>query len=214
MVNPVVLICTHNRIGITCYNIESLRKQSLIPKIILVASDLREVVIFRKRFPELMICRYPNLPLGAKWDYGVQVSRNLNANPLIILGSDDILGEFFIENCSKLTQETHESIGLKRWYVHHKGKAYFCEYLAKQPLGGGRAYSKRLLDKIDWKLFDATKNRHLDDFSNEHIHAIVDLELHAIKGNWSVMNDFNLNHPNIKVLSIHNSKDLLPDYDG
>src|SRR5690349_9966735 len=116
---PTVLICTHRRIEITDFNIESLLKQTVAPKIVLVVSDMDEYHFFSAKYPQVFTCRYPNMPLGGKWDYGVQIARTLGADPLIILGSDDILGENFIENCTKLADDGHHFIGLQRWFIHH-----------------------------------------------------------------------------------------------
>lgn len=202
-----VLICTHNREEITSLNIESLSRQSVVPQIVLVVSDQYETRYYQEEFPQIHVFEYPNKPLGAKWQYGVQQSRTLHADPLIILGSDDILGPKYIEKCNKLVAKGHDFIGLRKWFIHHDNKVYHCEYLANQPLGGGRVYSGRLLYQFDWKLFEP-KKKHLDD--NGYFQAvkycepyIANLELHTYKGLWPTMNEFNPNHPNIKILSVN-----------
>jgi hypothetical protein len=217
-VNPIVLMCTHNRIKITSYNLVSLLSQSVKPKVILVVSTIQERIHYQKFFPELIVLVHGNVPLGAKWQYGAQHAYSLQADPLIILGSDDILGPKYIEICTELTDKKHDFVGLYRWYIHYKGKAFLCKYLAKMPLGGGRAYSYRLLDSLGGRLFNPKLNRHLDD------HAIIKckelfipchtdsrLVVHAIKGEWPVMNAFNLTHPNIQVISEHKTSDFFPD---
>ena len=154
-----------------------------------------------------------NKPLGLKWQFGVNEARLLKANPLIICGSDDQLGDRFVESACKLINN-YDFIGLKRFYVIYKRKRYTIEYKPAMPIGGGRIYSKKLLDKIDWKLFNQGKNRHLDDdgwklaLQNTNRLLLVSnvenagLELTAIKGNWSMMNPFNPYHPNISVVCV------------
>jgi hypothetical protein len=63
------------------------------------------------------------------------------------------------------------------------------------PLGGGRAFSKRYLDRHDWKLFDASMQRRTDDFAWEHaryedniLFNPPDMNILSIKGNWEQMN--------------------------
>jgi hypothetical protein len=216
--NPIVVMCTHNRIGITSYNLISILSQSVKPKVVLVVSTIQERIHFEKTFPEVIVLIHGNTPLGAKWQFGAQHAYSLQADPLIILGSDDILGEKYIEICSELTAEKHDFIGLYSWYVHYKGKAFLCKYLAKQPLGGGRSYSLRLLNRLGGRLFNPKLNRHLDD------HAIIKcreffipchtdsrLVVHAIKGDWACMNPFNLKHRNIQVISEYKTSDFFQD---
>ena len=219
---PTVLIATHKRIQITEFNIETLMQQTVVPKVVLVVSDMDEYHLFKNNYPDVFVCRHPNQPLGGKWNYGVQIARTLGADPLVILGSDDILGENYIENCTKLTTDGNHFIGLQRWFIHHKGKAYLCDYLANLPLGGGRCHSAAMLDKLDWKIFEIQKNRHLDDYGFDRVRGselkmkwVRDVEkegllIHAIKGPWDVMNAFNLKHKNIKLISTHDSKRILP----
>lgn len=217
MVNPVVVICTHNRLTITTYNIYSLLKQKC--KIVLVVSALEERIHYAKIFPEITVLTHPNVPLGAKWQHGVQHAYSLEANPLIILGSDDLLSLDFVSKVTAYMHDISDFIGLSKWYIHYKGKAFYCQYLANIPLGGGRCYSYDLLKKLNGKLFDTKLNRHLDDYSSVNIkklgifcHDLSDsVSIHAVKGDWPVLNQFNLTHKNIKVLSEHLTSDFFPD---
>lgn len=219
--NPIVLICTHLRLEITCYNIESLLRQSVVPKIILCVSSQQEFHYFKTKYHTVVVVRHPNTPLGSKWHHGVQMSRTLNANPLIILGSDDILGENYIENCTKLTLVGNHFIGLQRFYIHQKGNAYLVDYLANMPIGSGRCYSAEMLKKLDYNIFDTQRNKHLDDLGFDKTRASElkvkwvrdvigeNLIVHAIKGDWPMMNPVNLKHQNIKLISTHDSKGIL-----
>lgn len=180
----------------------------------LVVSLLSEVKYFQSlNLPQLHIQICENKPLGLKWQAGVVKARWLNANPLIICGSDDQLGKDFISNACRLI-EKYEFIGLKRFYVQQKRKTYTVDYKPVMPIGGGRIYSGSLLDKIKWKIFNTGKNRHLDDDgwkaalnNTDRLLLVSDikkqgLELTAIKGSWSMMNPFNPYHPNISVLCV------------
>jgi hypothetical protein len=206
-----VVICTHERIEITSLNIESLLGQC---HIVLVVSTDEEKEHYSK-YP-ITIVKFPNIPLGAKWQKGVSVAREIG-QPVVILGSDDILEPGTIGRYKQLIEEGNTFIGLSRWWQHHQGKAYLCDYLASQPLGGGRCYSKSLLDRCDWGLFHPKLSRHLDDLGWKIARGGIVLReslIHAVKGNWKKLNEFNPNHRNVRVLSIHDSKDILPiDYD-
>lgn len=163
--------------------------------------------------PQLHLLMANNQPLGLKWQSGVTKARLLNANPLIICGSDDVLEDGFIKNACKLTLK-YDFVGLKRFYVLHKRKKYLIEYKPAMPIGGGRIYSKALLDKINWKVFNPGKNKHLDDegwtnalYNTDKILIVSNiqqygLELTAIKGNWPMLNQFNPYHPNISIVCV------------
>lgn len=216
---PVVVICTHARWHITCYNIDSLKAQSVRPKIVLVVSDIGEHVDYQRQYPESVnVIRHPNVPLGAKWQAGVKEAIRLGADPLIILGSDDILGPGYIERAVKKVSEGVDFIGLNRYFIHYKGKAHHFEYKPEMPLGGGRVYSDFALAKLALELFDTRLNKHLDDLawkklrgSELNIEIVSDMPIHAIKGSWVAMNPFNPNHPNLRLLDTYDSREFLPN---
>ena len=226
--NPTVLIATHERLEITSKNIESLLKQSVKPQIVLVVTDLDEIKYYQNKFEGIQIINEFNNPLGDKWQTGVDFSRSINPDPLIILGSDDILGDGYIEKVCELIAKGNDFVGIRRWWQHHEGKAYHCDYLAKHsfPLGGGRCYSGKMLKRIDYKLFERQRNRHLDDYGwdnarNSGLKCLVidnpeqyGLSIHAIKGDWPVMNPFTISHKNIRLLRSQKSIEVLPSFYG
>lgn len=220
--NPVVLIATHNRLEITSKSIENLMMQSVQPKIVLVVSDQKEWDYYAKRFPVELV-NAPNNPLGAKWQAGVALAKTLNPNPLIICGSDDILGIDFIENACALIKSGYDFVGLSRWHVYHQGMLYTYDYNASIPLGGGRCYGARALNEIRWKLFDTSKERHLDDDGWKRVNSTIlrriivrdvekeGLNIISIKGNWSMMNPFEKfkTSQNVKLISKSRDKSEL-----
>lgn len=207
-----IVICTHARIKITSLNIESLLGKA---HIILVVSDDDEVEYYSK-YP-ITIVQFPNFPLGAKWQRGVDEARK-HGGPLMILGSDDILESNCIEMYNTHLEAGHWFIGLSRWWQHYKEKAYLCDYLSHQPLGGGRCYSDRLLTRVNYSLFHVNRNRLLDDrgwMLAKGGLILNDPLIHAVKGDWPVLNRFDPTHRNVKVLEIRDSKEVLPIvYDG
>lgn len=221
--NPIVVIASDKRIEITSKNIQSLLAQYIVPNIILVVSETSEFDYYKDKFLTINILQYPNNPLGSKWQCGVNLACTYNANPLIITGSDDILGEGFIERACKLIIDGNHFVGLQRWWIHSKGTAYLCDYLPHQPLGGGRIYSLQMLEHLGGKIFDTSMDKHLDDLgwlkvrtSGLKVKWVRNVEnegllIHAIKGDWKVMNHFNPTHKNIKILRSEPSKRILPE---
>ena len=216
---PVVLIATHQRQGITSKNIDSLLKQSLVPQIVLGVSDPNEAVYYKREYPMLEVYCCNNAPLGNKWQTGVMIARKFLPNPLIINGSDDILGRNFVEKaCELLNGDEYDFIGLNQWYVLHKKTFYHLKYNASIPLGGGRCYSRRLLKAINFQVFDVARDSGLDDFgykASQKYKTLItgDLPIVSIKGDWVMLNDFQRfhNHRNCTILSRTKDISILND---
>ncbi len=199
MINPCVVIATHDRIEITTINIKQLIAQGVT--VVLVVSEFREVKYYDQFFLHVVIA--PNSPLGSKWQAGVDYARTLDPSHIVITGSDDLLSMGFFEKYCDIC----DMIGFNSWFIWNENKLYFTQYMAKQPLGGGRIYSKWALNKVDYKLFDVTKNKLLDDRGWERKFGLWEIisspEILAVKGNWPVMNKVDLNHRNVKLLATY-----------
>jgi hypothetical protein len=228
--NPVVLIATHVRTQITSRTLEQLQKQSVVPQIVLVCSLYSEYIYYTEKFDGVSVMIFPNEPLGAKWNHGgYYASKYFKADPLIILGSDDLLGKGYIENiCQEMESRQADFIGINRWWMisEKENKAYLMEYVNKEfPLGGGRAYSQRLLYKLNHKVFDTKRNKLLDDYgyseakkSGLKVEMIqeadkVGLNIISIKGDWVVMNKAEsiLKAKSCKIVSEHNATQILKE---
>jgi hypothetical protein len=81
-----------------------------------------------------------------------------------------------------------------------------------------------MLKAIDYKVFDPTKDKHLDEYGFDNARKsglkclVLDnpekegLSIHAIKGDWPVLNQFSLNHKNIRLLRSEPSERVLPGF--
>jgi hypothetical protein len=209
---PTILIATHNRYEITKRLINKLFGDNSSIQIVIVVTDFNEYRQFKSlMLDNLHILKVPNHPLGTKWQFGVSHARKIGANPLIILGSDDELNSKFVSNAVKKIEEGYHFIGLRRYWIKHKGKKYLVDYKPVMPLGGGRVYSATLLDRMRWKVFES-KDRKLDDYGWNQVVRIgartilisdiekAGMEITAIKGDWPMMNPFDPNHKNLTIL--------------
>lgn len=196
--NPSVVIATHQRLEITTRNIETLCLQTLVPTIILVVSDYSEYKYYtRLNKSNLIVGLEGNTPLGKKWQAGVDKAITINADPVIICGSDDILENSYVQRCCNFIESGNDFVGLRSWYIYDTKKLYQFNYHARIPLGGGRAYSKRFLDDIALEIFDLSSNKHLDDlgynrvqYANAKKIILNDPAILSIKGDWPVINKF------------------------
>lgn len=121
---------------------------------------------------------YPNNPIGAKWNYGLSVLKNVEFDYLIISGSDDVFSQ-----------------DLWDWYktldVHYAGVLdfYFMDWQTKrikynegfranrigEPHGAGRALHRNVLDALQWKLWDDDLNIGLDGSMTEKLKLLKGL---------------------------------------
>lgn len=209
--NPIVVMATHDRIQITETNLKSLQGT----KVVLMVSTQQELEHFKKF--NITVALAPNKPLGSKWHTGVKIAQKMGANPLIIVGSDDILSKNYIKTVVNEINSGFNIVGLTSWYSYSpiKDELYHCEYVGRNvnfPIGSGRAFSSKFLDRIKWNVFNQTANRLLDDHvikmaGNEKIKLIRTPEVLAVKGNWEVLNKFDayLKSPNIKATKVDKS---------
>jgi hypothetical protein len=210
-VNPVVLIVSHERQRITCANIDSLLKQTVVPRIVLTVSRQDEYIFYRQAFPTIEVLRLDNEPLGAKWHWAVKLCERYSPDPLILTGSDDLLALDYVERCCLFMQNNPiDFMGLQQWYIldPHTGVLYHFKYRVAQPLGGGRAYSGKLLEKLQYDLFETAKAKKLDDYGylrtgKSKRYVMQQPFILAVKGDWPVMNPLakTLKHPNARLLA-------------
>ena len=197
----------HNMVEL---NIQTLLNQTLIPAIILVASNPEDAVFCKKmkdKYPNIFIRIYPNYPIGGKWNAGVQFAKIMDINALLILGSDDLLSLGYIEEAyekigrgvgSKCGKS--DLVGSIKWMIYDiDNKLYKLSYnpqIVPITLGGGRMYSRYFLDSCDWNIFRKYRAKHLDEeghnavkkFSNKIELISGDEFILSIKGPWEVMN--------------------------
>lgn len=197
-----VVIATHERIDITSVTIHNLQNQSLVPDIILVVSKKSELEYYKKIFPTITVVKHRNKPIGGKWQAGVNAARKKDASAVIILGSDDILSKGYIEACQKKLDVGIDLFGLKQWFIYweERHKLYLFHYNSPYPLGGGRMFSKRALDKINWRLYRKDLTESLDRYSYSaankngiRTETLInttrsDTMILAYKGGWPVKN--------------------------
>jgi len=211
-VQPVVVIATHKRVAITITTARNVLDQGA--QLVLVYSDRKDRTRFMNALPEAVLCRYPNKPLGAKWQHGVDVARNMDHSHIIILGSDDLLSKNYFHQMRVVERFSDPDFsGFRQWYVYHGDTLYLFNYRPQQVLGGGRFYSRALLAHLNYQLFDTSKNRRLDDadaggyaahgFIVENDLQTCDMAILAVKGNWEQLNDMNktLAHKNAILLN-------------
>jgi len=143
--------------------------------------------------------RHRNHPLGEKWQYGLNCFRNdPDVEAFLLLGSSDWITDNW---CGMGMAEIRKGAGVVgREEIHFlhivegnakamvRWKGYDEHARRGEFIGTGRLYSREVLDKLDWKLFDYTKDSGMDWYSlqnSKRVGATVvpipaDRHLHAL----------------------------------
>jgi hypothetical protein len=166
-------------------------------QVVVVVTDEADAQAMEPR-DGLHVVRHPNEPLGAKWQHGVEKARTLNPDLLVITGSDDVLLTSTPGLASLMTD--CDMLGLRGFYAYNGRQHWFFSYKSHvpMPIGGGRVYTRAILDRMRWRLFDTEKNKHLDEYGYanvvRHGGAVKQLlddaafRLVALKGEWPQKN--------------------------
>ena len=102
----------------------------------------------------------PNEPLAEKWQKAVDLARLIKADRYLILGSDDFISERIWDS-----YQDFDFFGFKDmyfWWLRNNMSYYFKYHEQRNVLhpnraesvGAGQMYSHRLLEEIDFKIFD------------------------------------------------------------
>lgn len=208
-------MASHNRPEITKRSCSAL--QAMGCEVVLVVSTNSDLERLKEFNPYL----FPNEPLGAKWQYAVSMARQKNPDLLLTCGSDDILNENYLKSAIMVIHRGYDFVGVSQWYMEDVRKktiwkAWY-KHLPNFPVGSGRIYSKKLLDSINWQIFDRKASRRLDEMGfyassvrfKKYVSQDVEkdgLMITAVKGNWSMLNPiekfFNVNTIGIKKMDI------------
>lgn len=106
-----------------------------------------------------------NVPLGAKWNAGLKVIKNLEHDYVFIAGSDDIFSKSFYSYYDTL--DAH-FVGCLDFYFYDYGKRRikYCHGFQRdrrgETHGAGRMLHKNLLEKVNYQLWDDNLNKALD----------------------------------------------------
>jgi hypothetical protein len=110
-----------------------------------------------------------NQPLGAKFNAALQGAMSFNPDGVMVLGSDNFINADAFLMWDRFISEGVESMGFldaymidpfRRKMVHWLG--YNTSMRKGEPLGSGRCYSRSLLDRVNWRLWDSRKRESLD----------------------------------------------------
>jgi hypothetical protein len=123
---------------------------------------------------------YPNAPLGAKWNAGLPAVRALEADAILIVGSDDLLNAPVIETYAKALREGVRYMGLQDLYFYDQPSdrtVHWPGYTGKragESAGLGRCIHRSYLDAVDWTLWEDTREHGLDGSMRTTLAPLLD----------------------------------------
>lgn len=126
-----------------------------------------------------------NIPLGQKWQLALDKSREYDPSAILYMGSSDWVSSNWCNVLQKDLDDGYAMSGTKGNYMldiqpkNQKQMIYWGGYLADrsdEPIGIGRLFSREILEVINWRLFDVTKDSSIDYCQM--------LALKAVEGMW------------------------------
>jgi len=106
-----------------------------------------------------------NKPLSDKWNAGFKFMETAGVDYVIILGSDDIMSNEYLERAIEAMNTGIRLVYTKEIYFYSAMKDYtgqLFHYVHRNPLGVGRCIHASIMDKIGWQPYTYDKNYGMD----------------------------------------------------
>lgn len=178
MKNKIISVsCMHGRNETVS---ECINKMPFLEKVYVASTD--EDIEFLKKHNIKYYSQHQNNPLSFKWNAAIKMLEKIDFDAVIILGSDDYVDMPFMNFIDKHIPK-YDMIGFVDIYFRsiEKQMFYWPGYKTKrigEPVGAGRVYTKKFLEKINYNLYPSSKNRGLDRMAwtvanNNNVNAFV-----------------------------------------
>lgn len=129
---------------------------------------------FLKQWPDVKTFYAPNAPLWRKFHSGMDILKAGDYDACIMIGSDDIFDDKYISLIYLLLSDYdyigfldiyfHDRIGGQNWYwPGYKG------YREGEPAGAGKVYSRKMMEALDYKIFQPSGDSGLDKGCHDRI---------------------------------------------
>lgn len=172
----IFLTCTWGRPEITkiflknLKYIESKTKNLFDIELFVIDSDDTNRNVFSKNDSKVKYFNFKNKPVSNKWNFGVNLLKNLDFDYVFFLGSDDILDEKLINVYYNKMLLNYDFIGITDMYffnIKNNNLYYWGGYSKNskrynETIGLGRCISKSLLNKLNYEPWTNNINKGLD----------------------------------------------------
>lgn len=160
------VIPVHGRLELLPFTIKRLLWKNGVDVVICVGNESSEKAICISAGAKWV--EHANSPLGAKWNAGFVAAKAYNPDAVVYVGSSDWLSNSWLTIMEPLVNR-HQIVGVPGCYFIDIAESIRLTYWpgyqgqrSDETIGIGRMLSRKLLDAIDWKPFDDTKEGSLD----------------------------------------------------
>ncbi len=140
-----------------------------------------------------------NKPLGRKWQTALARARREHPDAVLVLGSDNIVNDALFDAYAAHLDNGYDYVALMdahQYNVFHRTLIHWPGYEGKrrgEPIGSGRCFSRALLDRMKWQIWEPHYVRGLDYSTTQRLVAID----HRAMRIWQYRSD--VRHLGIKV---------------
>lgn len=165
----VVFTCVYKRKELTELFFQSLKRQGL--DVYCSYSEPCDYDIVKNYAKGFMGCS--NNPVSDKFNNSLRLLRNVDFDYAMILGSDDFISDNFVEVIIPHLTNDYFAFNDIHFYDTLTGRVGYMKYenTSIAPIGAGSLFSKKLLDKMNYKLWDGGLNHGLDTNRHKNLKA-------------------------------------------
>ncbi len=190
----VICSCVYKRFELSKFCINEWLKLNVYKVIVAYSfdEDYTNLISLCENYPnKLILVKYQNLPLSNKWNHSVYTAKQFNPDAIMIMGSDDIFTESYLNKVKYYINRDIDYISNNNWahvwYFSNKVTLLTDRYINRQTddgIGSGRIINARILNKINWNLykFDKPINKILDLTSYKKINNLIKSKIFDIDG--------------------------------
>jgi hypothetical protein len=174
--------------------------------------------------PGIVYVEAQNSPLSDKWNEGAKEAKRLNADALMVLGSDDFIDARLVEISAKRLKAGADYVVPQSLYFFDT-ETKRCIYAHADRIGAGRTISRAILDRLSYRPWVGGFDRAIDSCMDRKMMAakvppvfIPDIRkeggsIVAVKSKenmWSFENMTNLKHRDVDAGEVLRS--VVPEY--
>ena len=115
----------------------------------------------------------PNRPLGAKWNVGTDALRERTPDGVMTLGSDDFVTGGHVEACCEAMERGFDMAGAAECYIYDTLTHRLVRIEGNPQHGAGRMYSREVLEAVNWKPWEGSRDRGLDGSAFSSVSAAL-----------------------------------------
>lgn len=136
-----------------------------------VGHTISERVVVEMAGGDFTMVKESDYTIAGKWQLALDKARKMKPDAVLYMGSGDLVSRNWCKTLYKDLEQGYAMTGTRGIYFldirhgNHKRLIWWGGYMedrSTEPIGTGRLFSSRVLDMMNWKLFDTTLNGSID----------------------------------------------------